>query len=113
MAVKNRKTGNESRYSWKRLISYQWIMRNFPFFLFLSVLAVLYIYHGHLADKTLRDIAKVNNELKELQYEYKTLKSDVMFRSKQSELAKAVAPLGLKELVEPPVVLKDSTAQSN
>ena len=28
-----------------------------------------------------------------------------MFRSKQSELAKAVEPLGLKELVEAPVVL--------
>jgi hypothetical protein len=30
----------------------------------------------------------------------KPLKSDVMFRSKQRELAKAVSPLGLKELVE-------------
>jgi hypothetical protein len=50
----------------------------------------------------------VQNDLKELQYEYKTLKSEVMFRSKQSELAKAVAPLGLKELVVPPIVIKDS-----
>lgn len=111
--MKNRKHQKDNKYSWKRLISYQWIMRNFPFFLFLSVLAVLYIYHGHLADKTLRDIAKVNNELKELQYEYKTLKSDVMFRSKQSELAKAVAPLGLKELMEPPIILKDSISEHN
>lgn len=108
MAVKESGQKKAARFSWKRLISYRWIMRNFPFFLFLSVLAVLYIYHGHLADKMLRDISKVNSELKELQYEYKTLKSDVMFRSKQSELAKAVAPLGLKELVEPPMVLNDS-----
>lgn len=43
-----------------------------------------------------------------MQYEYKTLKSDVMLRSKQSELAKAVEPLGLKELTEPPHVLVDS-----
>ena len=108
MAVKDSGQKKGTRYNWKRLISYRWIMRNFPFFLFLSVLAVLYIYHGHLADKMLRDISKVNGELKELQYEYKTLKSDVMFRSKQSELAKAVSPLGLKELVEPPIVLSDS-----
>jgi hypothetical protein len=52
----------------------------------------------------------VNRELKELQYEYKTLKSEVMFRSKQSELAKTVEPIGLKELVAPPMVIKDSTA---
>jgi cell division protein FtsL len=83
-------------------------VKNIPFFLFLAVLAVVYIYNGHYADKTVRNINKVSNELKELQYEYKTLKSEVMFRSKQSELAKAVAPLGLKELVVPPVVLTDS-----
>ena len=44
-----------------------------------------------------------------LQHEYKTVKSEVMFRSKQSELAKAVEPLGLKELVESPIVLNPQT----
>lgn len=83
-------------------------MRNIPFFLFLAVLAIVYIYNGHYADNTVRSINKVNRELKELQYEYKTLKSEVMFRSKQSELAKAVLPLGLKELVVPPAVLVDT-----
>jgi hypothetical protein len=34
----------------------------------------------------------------------------VMLRSKQSELAKAVEPLGLKELTQPPFVLKDSSS---
>ncbi|WP_315824415.1 FtsL-like putative cell division protein [Paraflavitalea speifideaquila] len=66
------------------------------------------MYNGHYADKTIRNINKVSKELKEMQYEYKTLKSEVMFRSKQSELAKAVAPLGLKELVVPPIILTDS-----
>ena len=83
-------------------------MKNIPFFLFLAVLAVVYIYNGHYADKTVRNINKVSRELKELQFEYKTLKSEVMFRSKQSELAKAVEPLGLVELTSPPVVLVDS-----
>jgi hypothetical protein len=31
-----------------------------------------------------------------------------MFRSKQSELAKAVEAFGLKELVAPPIVINDS-----
>ena len=98
----------ENKNEWKRLLNHQWIVKNIPFFLFLAVLAVLYIYNGHYADKTVRNINKVSKELKELQYEYKTLKSEVMFRSKQSELAKAVAPLGLTELILPPVVLRDS-----
>jgi cell division protein FtsB len=92
----------------KRLFGYRWIVKNIPFFLFLSVLAVVYIYNGHYADKTVRSINKVNKELKELQYEYKTLKSEVMYRSKQSELAKDVQPLGLKELTVPPAVLVDT-----
>jgi len=50
--------------------------------------------------------------VKELQYEYKTVKSEVMFRSKQSELARAVEPLGLKELTVAPIVLKDSLISS-
>jgi hypothetical protein len=98
----------ESRREWRRLFSYRWIVKNVPYFLFLSVLAVGYIYNGHYADKTIRNINTVSRELKELQYEYKTLKSEVMFRSKQSELAKAVAGQGLKELIVPPYVLKDS-----
>ncbi len=98
----------DSKADWKRLFNYQWILKNFPFFLFLSALAVVYIYNGHYADKTIRNIKTVKRQLDELNYEYKTLKSEVMFRSKQSELSAAVAAYGLKELTAPPVVLKDS-----
>ena len=72
---------------------------------------MIYIYNGHYADKTSRNINKVSKEIDELNYEYKTLKSEVMFRSKQSELSKAVEPLGLKELTAPPAALVDSTSK--
>ena len=94
------------KMEWRRLLSYKWVVKNIPFFLFLSVLAVLYIYNGHYADKLVRKINVTEKHIKELEYEYKTVKSEVIFRSKASELAKAVEPLGLKELVAPPVVLK-------
>ena len=103
------KKGNERRFHWKRVLNYQAIVRQIPFFLFLALLAVVYIYNGHNADKTIRDISKTQRELKELQYEYKTVKGDVLFRSKQSELVKAVEPLGLKELTAAPVILIDSS----
>ena len=101
----------QPRPEWKRFFSQRWIVKNIPFFLFLTVLAVFYIYNGHNADKTARDINKANNDLKELKYEYKTLKSEVMFRSKQSELARAVEPVGLKEIVTPPIILGDSAGR--
>ena len=100
------------KWDWKRLLNYHSIVKQVPFFLFLSLLAVVYIYNGHYADKTIRSINKTSKEVKELQYEYITVKSEVMFRSKPSELVKAVEPLGLKELVLSPVVLKDSTGSN-
>jgi hypothetical protein len=93
---------------WKRLFNYKWVVQNIPFFLFLAFLAVLYIYNGHLADKLTRKIGVTEKHIKELQYEYKTVKSEVIFRSKASELVKVVEPLGLKELDKPPVVLTPS-----
>lgn len=105
------KKEKEIKSQWKRRFSHQWMVKNIPFFLFLSLLAVLYIFNGHYSDKTIKDINRTSKEVRELQYEYKTLKSEVMFRSKQSELAKAVAPLGLKELVTPPIVLRDSAME--
>lgn len=103
-----RKQQQQARIQWKKLLNYQSIVRQMPFFLFLSLLAVGYIYNGHYADKLNRDIAKTSKQLQELQYEYKTVKGEVLFRSKQSELMKAVEPLGLKELTASPIVLVES-----
>ena len=100
----------EVKLDWKRWLNYQSLVRQVPFFLFLAVLAVIYIYNGHYADKTIRNINRTAKEVKELQWEYKTVKSEVMFLSKQSELVKAVEPLELKELTEAPVILAPSNS---
>lgn len=86
----------------KGLFNYQWIVKNIPFFLFLSVLAVLYIANGHRSDKTIRRINSTTGQLKELQYEFKTLKSEVMYRSQEAQIVKAAEPLGLKVTKEMP-----------
>jgi hypothetical protein len=95
---------------WKpSAFGHRWIMKNAGYLLFVAVLAVVYIYNGHYADNMSRDITRTDQELKDLQYEYKTLKSEVMFRSKQSELARAMEPFGLKQLTHPPYVIIDSS----
>ena len=86
----------KNRNPLKVVFNYQWIVKNIPFFLFLSVLAVLYIANGHRSDKTIRLINSTTAELKELQYEYKTIKSEVMFRSQEAQIVKAAEPLRLK-----------------
>ncbi len=106
---KNTEIPSVSKLDWKSFFNYKWIVKNIPFFLFLSVLAVLYIYNGHMADKLVRKIAASEKNIKELEYEYKSIKADVIYRSKASELVKAVEPLGLKESKQPPVLLNPST----
>ena len=83
-----------------------WITQNLNFFLFLSAIAVLYIANGHMADKTIRNINKTQQEIKDLQYEYKTVKSEVMYKSEESQVEKAAAPLGLKTTKDVPVRLQ-------
>jgi predicted membrane protein len=97
----------------KRMLLYnRWIVKNIPFYVFAALLAIIYIANGHYADKTIRKINTTAKHLKEMEYEFKTIKRDVIFRSKESELAKAVAPLGLKELLVPPVRLIDSSEKN-
>ncbi len=103
--IKNKKMAG----NWKRWLNYQSLVTQLPFILFLALLAVLYIYNGHYADKTNRQINQISREVQELQYEYVNLKSKVLGRSIRSQLVKAVEPLGLRELNEVPVVLYDTT----
>ena len=77
------------------LFQSKWINANLGYFLYLALLAVFYIAYGHWTDKTLRAINKTETELKDLQYQYKTVKSEVMKLSEEGEVLKAAAPLGL------------------
>ena len=95
------------KQDWKRLFNHKWVVKNIPFFLFLALLAVVYIFNGHFADKLERKIGATEKHIKELEYEYKTIKSEVIYRSKASELAKAVEPIGLKIMTVAPVVLAE------
>src|SRR6187551_2027693 len=86
----------------------RWIVKNIPFYFFIAALAIIYIANGHYADKTMRNINNTEKDLKEMEYEFKTVKQEVIFRSKESELAKAVEPLGLKPLTVPPLRIIDT-----
>jgi cell division protein FtsL len=109
MAQKDQKESGKNIF--KSLVGYQWILKNLLFFLFLSFLAVLYIANGHVADNTIRDINNTAKQVKELQYEYKSLKSEEMFKSREAQIVKAATPLGLSISTQPPMGLKIETAK--
>ena len=73
-----------------------------PFIIFIAFLGMIYIGNRHFAENNIRDIDRLGREVKELSWDYKTLKADLMMKSTQTEVAKEVDTLGLKEPVEPP-----------
>ena len=73
-----------------------------PKILFVMLLSLIYISNTHYAEKATRQIDKAQTEVEDLRADYTTLKSDVMFASKQSEVARRVKSLGLKESLNPP-----------
>jgi hypothetical protein len=90
----------------KSTIKYTWILKHFGFLVFLSLLAIIYIANGHWADNTIRDINVTAKQVKDMEYEYKNLKSLEMYRSRESQVTQAAAALGLITSAVPPVKLE-------
>lgn len=73
-----------------------------PRILFVLALGLVYIGNTHYAEKTVRKIEQIQVEVEDLRADYTTLKADLMFSSKQSEVARRVKQYGLKESIVPP-----------
>lgn len=86
-------------------------IKHLPFILFLALIAIFYIANGYYADDKIREFNKISNELKELRSEYISTKSELMFASKQSEIAKSALALGLKESLVPPIKIEVDSNQ--
>lgn len=102
IAIPGAQATENTKREWRLRINYRAMIRNMPFILFLAGLALVYIANSHLAEKKIRRINQLGRDIKELKWEYLNVKSELMFRSKMSEVSKAVAPTGLKELSSPP-----------
>jgi hypothetical protein len=83
-------------------VSYAQVMHNFIFVLAIVFIGVLEIFNTHLAVRLNRGITKKQESIKELRWEFMTVKTDMNLKSKQSQLQIVLAPYGLKPLQEPP-----------
>ena len=78
------------------------VLFNLPFVMFLVLLAALHIASNHLAENYARRITKTEKEVKVLRWQYMNTASGLMLRTKQSQVAKMVDTLGIRELRIPP-----------
>lgn len=90
-------------------IGADWVLHNLNFVLFLALMGIVYIANAHYSDKMIRKIQEQEQEIKELRWNYMTLKSQLMYASKHSEVAKAIEPYGLNNTgaVAKKIVIRD------
>ncbi|RDC62237.1 FtsL-like putative cell division protein [Adhaeribacter pallidiroseus] len=77
-----------------------------PYVLYIMAVTLFYIGNTHYAEKTIRKIDRTKSETEDLRADYTTLKSDYMEASKQSEVARKVAPAGIIESSSPPYQIR-------
>ncbi|MDP4210447.1 MAG: FtsL-like putative cell division protein [Bacteroidota bacterium] len=84
------------------------LSQQLPFIFFLSFLAAIYIGNRYHAEKVIRGMTKLQQEVVDLRAESITTASELMFISKQSEVIKMVnqEQLGLEESTTPPIKIK-------
>ncbi|MFP4089841.1 MAG: FtsL-like putative cell division protein [Cyclobacteriaceae bacterium] len=77
-----------------------------PYVLYFTCLGLFYIGNNHYAEKNIRKINRLEEEVEDLRANYTTLKADYMYASKQSEVARRVKKMGLQESETPPFKIK-------
>jgi len=87
-------------------------IRLLPFFLFLTLISMFYIGNTYYAESQERDISALRKSLKELRYEFITTRSELMNQSQQSEVARRLEAINIKESRVPPVkVIKKTKSE--
>ena len=77
-----------------------------PPFFYAAILALIYIWSNHRAENMIRKIEITQQEVEDIRADVTTLEAEYMLSSKQSEVARKIAPFGIVEIDEPPVKIK-------
>ena len=98
----------ENKFSLNNLFRNGLPLKYIPYILFITAIGVFYIVNHHYTEKTIRKIHKVEQQVEDLKAHYRTLQADYMHARLQSEVAKKVNKIGLKESSTPPkkIVIK-------
>ncbi|MDY2587282.1 FtsL-like putative cell division protein [Winogradskyella aquimaris] len=80
--------------------------KNWRIIIFISFLAIIMIASSHSADKKVHEIAKLNNQVKELRSAFVDGRSKLMRLKMESTIIRKVADKGIQISEIPPVKIK-------
>jgi hypothetical protein len=84
-----------------------------PFIGFLAVLLMLHIALMYSFENSAREKNKLQSELNELRSQYNTTLSALEKAKQQSEVAKSIEAIGLRELSQPPTIIEINTQNNS
>ncbi|MDG1260667.1 MAG: FtsL-like putative cell division protein [Flavobacteriales bacterium] len=87
-------------------LSHEGVMKHAPFLLYLTVFFLLYIYIGFTFEDAERDKQRIKGQLEEMNAEYKTLKSELEAKKRQSSVAADIQRLNLEQPNTPPLIIE-------
>ena len=82
------------------------LIRNIPFFIFLVVVGIFYIWNNNRGVEMERNIKHLDQQLLETQFYYNATKDSLTQHSRQSTIADKVDTLQMQELTHPPYTIK-------
>ncbi len=94
---------------WVSKLGDTYVTRNLLFFLFLSLLGLFYISNSNRQMKRLKELNRMTKVLKEKRWYYVQSLSENMQKTKLYRVKTDVAPMGLKEILEPPQIIKTNS----
>lgn len=84
------------------------VFTNLPFLCFLGILGIAYIANTHKAERNLRKMHALQKQMNELKWQYMEVKSEMIYGSMQSELAKKIEKMEEDESGNIPKIIKAS-----
>ncbi|GAB5539693.1 MAG: hypothetical protein Salg2KO_17960 [Salibacteraceae bacterium] len=86
------------------LLTQDSVVKHLPYMLFLALLGLVYIANGYMAESSVRDINRAQQQIKELRSEQISMKSELNNTIIESELKKIIGKrgMGLTESIDPP-----------
>ena len=87
-------------------LSHEGVMKHAPFLLYLTLFFLAYIYIGFTFEDAEREKHKIKGQLEEMSAEYKTLKSELEAKKRQSSVAEDIKRLDLEQPNTPPLIIE-------
>lgn len=82
------------------------VVQYLPFAAFLTLIMVCYITYGFYTEKSVKDLRKLETQLKDVRSEHLSWQSELDSLRQQSSVAESIAAMGLKETTQPPIIIE-------